>query len=309
MRLYELIEDLDSKLQQFAQRTQSELGLETFDLHMSGDDIKLNLLGVKKDNRKEGVGSEAMKRLTQFADRHDKRIILSPGLKDDNHGTTSRSRLVKFYKRFGFRENKGRNIDFTISAGMVRDPKSNINEANKNTGFQLFVDMDEVLCDFESGVEAFMADPSYGEKYTVANYKIGHGQQSSAFWNKMAHANKMFPEAGKTVWAELDWMPDGKQLWNFVKPYNPTILSSPGTSSAEMIVAGKNKWLDRNGITGVARIFESKKWNYAKGKPGVQNILIDDRSKQIDPWVANGGIGILHTNTASTIKELKKWGF
>lgn len=43
MRAYELIEGLDSKFQQFAQRTKAELGLETFDLHMADNDIKLNL--------------------------------------------------------------------------------------------------------------------------------------------------------------------------------------------------------------------------------------------------------------------------
>lgn len=35
-------------------------------------------------------------------------------------------------------------------------------------------------------------------------------------------------------------------------------------------------------------------------------ILIDDRSKSIDPWVAAGGIGILHTSAETTIAELKR---
>ena len=37
-------------------------------------------------------------------------------------------------------------------------------------------------------------------------------------------------------------------------------------------------------------------------------ILIDDRSKAIDPWVDMGGIGILHTNTNNTIEQLKQIG-
>jgi hypothetical protein len=37
-------------------------------------------------------------------------------------------------------------------------------------------------------------------------------------------------------------------------------------------------------------------------------ILIDDQPKSIDPFIAAGGIGILHTSAANTIKELKKLG-
>lgn len=38
---------------------------------------------------------------------------------------------------------------------------------------------------------------------------------------------------------------------------------------------------------------------------GVQGILIDDRAKSIDPWVAAGGHGVLHTSAADTIAQLK----
>ena len=41
-------------------------------------------------------------------------------------------------------------------------------------------------------------------------------------------------------------------------------------------------------------------------KPG--RILIDDRRKAIDPWVAAGGIGVLHTSAADTISQLRKLG-
>jgi hypothetical protein len=41
---------------------------------------------------------------------------------------------------------------------------------------------------------------------------------------------------------------------------------------------------------------------------GENKILIDDLAKTIDEWNAKGGIGILHTSAANTIKELKKLG-
>lgn len=37
----------------------------------------------------------------------------------------------------------------------------------------------------------------------------------------------------------------------------------------------------------------------------IKAVLIDDRSKSIDPWTEAGGIGILHTSAASTIAMLK----
>lgn len=34
-------------------------------------------------------------------------------------------------------------------------------------------------------------------------------------------------------------------------------------------------------------------------------ILVDDRAKSIDPWVAAGGIGLLHTSVDDTIEQLR----
>ena len=36
-------------------------------------------------------------------------------------------------------------------------------------------------------------------------------------------------------------------------------------------------------------------------------ILVDDRAKSIDPWVAAGGIGILHTSVDDTIARLRQF--
>jgi len=41
---------------------------------------------------------------------------------------------------------------------------------------------------------------------------------------------------------------------------------------------------------------------------GENRILIDDLPNTIEEWNAKGGIGILHTSAANTIKELKKLG-
>lgn len=84
-------------------------------------DIKVSSLIIAKDKRNQGIGTAFMNDLIDYADTNNKRIVLSPGDRDDRHGTTSRTRLIKFYKRFGFIENKGRNKDYRISDTMIRN--------------------------------------------------------------------------------------------------------------------------------------------------------------------------------------------
>jgi len=86
-------------------------------------DLVLSSFIVDKANRKQGIGSSYMKDLIKIADENGRRVLLSPGVKGDLSGSTSRGRLVTFYKRFGFVENKGRNKDYSISEGMIRYPK------------------------------------------------------------------------------------------------------------------------------------------------------------------------------------------
>jgi len=90
-------------------------------LTLTGD-ISLDSIIVSRGAQRAGLGSKVLRQLTRFADMNGRRLILTPGQRDPIHGTTSRDRLVRFYKRFGFVENKGRNADLSISAGMLREP-------------------------------------------------------------------------------------------------------------------------------------------------------------------------------------------
>jgi len=183
-------------------------------------------------------------------------------------------------------------------------------ETSQNTGFKLFVDLDGVLVDFEKGVSAFMADDMSDKGYknlpVIQGYAMGNNKQSRAFWKKV----EMIEESDAiALWTNLGWMSDGKKLWGYINGYNPVILSSPGTSSRHIIEAGKKIWIDRHLSPKPSYIFEPDKFKHAKGKPGIQHILIDDSKKKLDPWEAAGGIGIFHTSASDTIKQLKNWGF
>jgi predicted GNAT family N-acyltransferase len=85
--------------------------------------IVISSIIVNNDARKSGVGTAIMTALCNYADTNNKKITLTPATRDSHQGTTSTARLIKFYRRFGFVENKGRRKDFTISDYMYRDPQ------------------------------------------------------------------------------------------------------------------------------------------------------------------------------------------
>lgn len=67
--------------------------------------MALDAIVVPKDMRKRGIGTKIMKELVLIATRYNCVFMLSP---DDSLGATSKARLRRFYKRFGFIDNKGR---------------------------------------------------------------------------------------------------------------------------------------------------------------------------------------------------------
>lgn len=102
--------------------------LQVLDVYLTAaGDLSLETIAIDRGASRAGLGSRVMLELTRFADRHGKRIVLSPADKgyhptEESAKTTSYARLVKFYSRFGFVRNAGRNIDFTLSKGMYREP-------------------------------------------------------------------------------------------------------------------------------------------------------------------------------------------
>lgn len=92
-------------------------------LYENDDRIVLSSIIVPKGQRKQGIGTQIMQDLTTYADQIGKRMELSPGVKDSYQGTTSRGRLVRFYRNHGFQENKGRNKDYRMTETMFRNPR------------------------------------------------------------------------------------------------------------------------------------------------------------------------------------------
>jgi len=87
--------------------------------HKRSNSISVYAIAVPKEKRNSGIGTSAMRAITAHADKHAKKVTLSPSA--DFGG--SKARLMPFYKRLGFVENKGRNKDYSISDTMYREPK------------------------------------------------------------------------------------------------------------------------------------------------------------------------------------------
>lgn len=96
----------------------SNAGIDNFVSERNGS-ISLSKIIVPSDLRGNGLGTSAMQSLIDYADSSGQRIVLSPSA--DFGG--DKSRLISFYKRFGFVENKGRNKDYTVSELMYREPR------------------------------------------------------------------------------------------------------------------------------------------------------------------------------------------
>ena len=90
---------------------------KTINIYEYNNKISIDLIIVKEQN--SGEGTKLMKDICEYADKSKKIVILSPS--DDFGG--NKKRLIEFYKRFGFVENKGKNKDFEIFESMYRLPK------------------------------------------------------------------------------------------------------------------------------------------------------------------------------------------
>jgi hypothetical protein len=194
---------------------------------------------------------------------------------------TWQSENMSVRSSYGVKENSGKMREEKRDKGTGGDKETE--------GYEIYCDMDGVLCDFDKSFQN-ISNNTPPEEYEK---KFG----KKAFW-------KLINSEGSKFWSNIPWMSDGKKLWNHIKKYNPNILSAPSSDPSSK--EGKLEWIDNN-LTNVKEIFlvpADEKQKYATPKA----ILIDDKESNIEQWNDRGGIGILHTSTNDTLKQLKKYG-
>jgi hypothetical protein len=151
---------------------------------------------------------------------------------------------------------------------------------------KLYVDMDGVLTNFDSQVQALGPDASVGLMPNATE------EQKLVMY-------KAIDAAGETFWADMPWTEDGRRLWAFCKEHKPILLSSPGKFL--YAPSGKKTWVNEN-LPGTTLFLSNDKYQYAEPSA----ILIDDNEGNIGAWKEAGGMGILHTGADNSIRLLQE---
>lgn len=157
--------------------------------------------------------------------------------------------------------------------------------------YKIFQDLDGCLADFDKRiVELTGKHPSE--------------LKAKELWGAAARDDRFF--------ANLEWMPNGQKLWNYIKGYNPEILT--GIPYGKWAPGQKREWCVKHlgPEVVVHTVFSKDKWKEAQKAVDDKFIpvLIDDTLKLKKAWEDVGGIFIHHNdaNIDATINELKDLG-
>ena len=103
--------------------------------------------------------------------------------------------------------------------------------------YDIFIDMDGVLTDFEGRFEQF-AGVTPDEFMSQKTIQYGEKKANEEFWDLVDK------QIGVRFWAGMPWMPEGEELYKYLKKYKPSILTSPSREESSRI--GKSLWVKRN---------------------------------------------------------------
>jgi predicted GNAT family N-acyltransferase len=91
------------------------------DIYEDAKSLKLARIIINPEFRNSGVGTNIMTDLINYADKNKQIITLTPS--SDFGG--DKNRLIHFYKKFGFKLNKGVHKSYEYMDTMIRWPKMN----------------------------------------------------------------------------------------------------------------------------------------------------------------------------------------
>ena len=173
--------------------------------------------------------------------------------------------------------------------------------------YQIYCDMDGVLTDFEKRFVTLLRKegPKYYSKATIAQVTrpkhFDKLEGTEEFWKFIDQY------IGLEFWSEMEWMPNGRELWNFIQPYGPKLLTSPSRDNTSRL--GKRLWVKENLVPAPEVLF---RFGDAKSDFANENaILIDDKPSNLAAFSAKGGIAIevKDGEIQSVINKLKQLGY
>ena len=138
----------------------------------------------------------------------------------------------------------------------------------KEPEFQIYCDMDGVLVDFVNAAVntvnediVDMSIPSHKETggiTTIGRVRRALEEEGRSFITKddieIKGKTKVQKAANSYMyrrvendfdwWVKLEWMPDGRELWDYIRVFNPYILTAP--MKQEGSKEGKRAWVKKN---------------------------------------------------------------
>ena len=182
--------------------------------------------------------------------------------------------------------------------------------------YQIYCDMDGVLVDLIKGIEDELVSSTDPKERIIKALLVLH---SGEVWNDFDNSSELSDgsqaiydilnnqdyEERLRFWTYLPMKSDASELWRYITPLEPTILSAPwklpNGELDKACIQGKKNWISRHNLNAKDVIITPEKQVHASPS----HILIDDMDRYIEPWSKAGGIPIKHTDTKSTIKRLE----
>lgn len=154
----------------------------------------------------------------------------------------------------------------------------------------VFVDLDGVLADFDTGKQLLFGDESF----------------SSDFYRK-AIMWKIIEEQHPSFYLDLPVISDAHILWEYLRPHNPIILTAiPSRIHLPRSTTDKRIWTHKNfGDDVEVRFGPFSIDKQFHCKPG--DVLIDDKLLNIEQWINRGGCGILHVSAEDSIRQFSNY--
>lgn len=185
--------------------------------------------------------------------------------------------------------------------------KDILNEVMNENKIKVLVDLDGVLCDFtkafQTASKGWIIKDKNGNVIETVDGTLTFEQFKDKY--SKSQAWKIVMKSGLDFWENMEWLSDGKELWSYVNKTfgSAEILSAP--SSDPNSAKGKLIWCKRELNPQPIKVnLVPAKDKQIFAKPN--HILIDDKDLNIQQWIDKGGIGILHTDTKSTIQKIEE---
>lgn len=149
---------------------------------------------------------------------------------------------------------------------------------------RLFLDLDGVLADFDTGAKRLLGMPS-GE------YQAKHGR--SSFWKRLAADNNFY--------GSLPEMHDARLLFDAVEHLKPTILT--GLPIGKWAAPQKIEWIAMHfpGVPIITCMARDKPKHMRAG-----DVLVDDRLDHRAAYEAAGIIFVHHQSAMKSLRELTR---